>query len=288
VLGLASLTNEEAFLINVNFGGSAQSIDLTLNIAAVTGTSGLAVTFTDYDRLAASGTVDAEVAGTDPATGTISLTLTTPAYDGVHQFKVSVRPATPTGISPFAGTVSAALPAGSITLGGHVSAGTDTEPIQMLFDREVRYAALTPTAFTPIVREFEVDFGATAHAETFFAEGGSLGPGQVMVAELIPGGGENAFPALSGTVAWLNNANYTTTSRSGKVRFRVTLTPGMALPSGWRCVFGPDSSIKGTPPMLPPPGTDTGGDKDSPGCTAGAGIAPLPLLALAARRRRRA
>jgi hypothetical protein len=87
-------------LLDVDFGGTAQSIDITVTAQATGGASGLDVDLIDMDELALNGSAAAIESDFDAGTGTITLMMTTPMYSGVHQFVLDIETDGSNGPSP--------------------------------------------------------------------------------------------------------------------------------------------------------------------------------------------
>jgi hypothetical protein len=288
VSGSATTTTDRFVLLNVDFGSTAQTLQLEVGIAATTGTAGLRIVLRDLDAYAANTATSTWTSGFSFDTSPINISHTTASYSGVRQFMLQVNPFQDGNVQ-FAGTVTAnALPTGAITIADQNSFTTSNfEPAQKIFDRMIRYGVFTSSTIN-IVRDFDVDFGATTQAVTFGMEASSLGSGTVRVFDVTSDVSELHTFVLPGT--GVHRFNVTTGQRSGTVRLRVQIEPdGGAY--GWTLVFPQEAPVLGNVSGTGggSSGPTGGGGGGSSGCTAGAPGVPLLIgvLGLVAIRLRR-
>ncbi|MBX3459966.1 MAG: hypothetical protein KF696_08365 [Planctomycetes bacterium] len=258
---------ERAILVNVNFGGAPQSLTLTLNIAATSGSAGLDVELIDLDELAANGSTAATVEDSDPGTGNIMLTLPTGNYSGTRQFAILVYTNT-NGTSPFSGTLSeATLAPGSMTLAGQVTNNVSAVPArQTLFDRSARHVVEHPGARTT-TSDVRVNFGGGTQAVTFWVSAITFaGDTTVQVYEIDSTGAEQLLGSTVASGLGSSEINVSSSARTGNVTFRFKIiTPGASIVSAYWAVFPGTVSVSGFAG-----GGGGGGDKGS--CTTtGAG-----------------
>ncbi|MCA8938116.1 MAG: hypothetical protein KDB68_18200, partial [Planctomycetes bacterium] len=197
---------------------------VTLSISGNSTTEGLDVFIGDLDAMAAtgfSGTVDS---GSDAGTGTIALSVTSGSYTGVHQFALSIRSGTGTGPVAYTGTVGVTTLAGGAitqTESNTVAQNGYTEAFR-LFSRAIQMNWGVDAGGTPQPTEFMVDFGSVSQAITFVLTGDGSVAGDLEVFEVLANGTTNSLGTVSGaTTDWTDDANFTSSSRSGVVRFRV-------------------------------------------------------------------
>lgn len=258
---------DHVYLIEVDFGGAASSITLTLNISATSGTSGLDVALVDLDELAQNGSATGVQSDFDAGTGLITLTMVTPSYSGVRQFSVNIGTDSSNGSSPYTGTLATNdLPPGAI-----VEAGLRVWPYvsgySVIFDRAARNV-IENTAPGTFTRDVSLDFGAGTQAATFYVQSFSFfSDGTVQVFEIDTGGAEVLLGTLtlnSGT-GWEEEANLTTSARTGPVTIRVRVNAADVL-YFWTLVV-PDFVTVNAPPKKKGGGGDDGGcsSTDTPG-----------------------
>lgn len=275
VTGNVGDTEEDFYLYNVDFGGASQTIDLTLTIAATSGTSGLAADLVDLEEMCLNGSATGVLSDFDAATGTITIMMSA-TYTGVVQFALSIATDSENGPSPYTGTLAAS--AGTIAAAGSQTFTIVFETQQTLLGRAQRFLT-NPLAGGVITRDFTVNFGAAAHAVTFYAQSVVFGNATFSFYEISAAGAE----LLLGTLTDDDEANLTTGSRSGSVRIRVRINATNANPKIWTCVFPGTVTVTGA-------ASSGGGGKDKDGCVAGSGSAALPaalaFLFAAVRRRR--
>lgn len=274
--GTVSDLTENLYKFDVDFGSTPQSISLTLQIGATGGTSGLDVNLVDLDELAANGTTNAVLNDSDAGTGTMTLSMTTPTYSGVHQFAVQLHTNTGSGSSPFSGDLSAA----ALSTGAITQSGFRTIPFNPgyydLLGRGAR-RLLQTTSTTTVTNNVQIDFGTGTQAITFWAQGLSFDDGTVTVHEVDDMGGETLLATftLNSTNSWEDEGNFTTSPRTGIVtlRFRITATTSSVY--FWQLILPAGVS------SVAPSGGGGGGGGDG-GCSTGeeTNLAWLGLLAL--------
>lgn len=221
ITGTAQTGNENLHLVNIDFGGSATTTNVTLAISGNSATEGLQVFMGDLDQMAATG------AGTDngsaPDTTTINLTITSGNYTGVHQFIVSVQSGTGTGPVNYTGTLTAvSIPTGVTAAGTQVVTEASVPPVKRYFDRAVNGTDEVNSSGDTVSQEFLVNFGAVAQSITFhfFAEASLMG--SIDIYEVLANGTLSPIGTLSGaTDPWSDSMNVSTSSRSGMVRLHV-------------------------------------------------------------------
>ena len=199
---------ENMHLVEVDFGAVAQSITLTLQIAATTGISGLDVGLFDLDELALAGTATGIDSDSNSGTGMITVSLTTPMYDGVRQFAVILETFSLDGPSGYSGNLETAdLAAGSlIQTGFHVHVGRPG--FFTFWGRAARFVQDLNSAAT-LSRTVQVDFGATAQAMTFWVQGAGFGgDGTVEVYEIPETGPAVLLGSVNGTGFWIAEDNH--------------------------------------------------------------------------------
>lgn len=286
ITGSGNENSYRAYLVDVDFGATPQALQLDLTLDVTSGNGGLYATLTDLDGLAAQGSAGFEVEQQAIATAQLTLSLTTAVHSGVRQVMIYVTTTT-SGTTDFDGALECAtLSAGDLTLVNETTLGQNYEPVQFVFDREARYAAASQGA--EITREFDVDFGATPQAVTFYAEAGALGDGTITVFD-VTGGAMDQLGSETGSGIWESTDNYTTTARDGIVRLRVRIQPSSGGIFVWRLVFPSSVSVAGNASANDH--KPKSGSSSSSGCTAASGGAALLMPALAilvGMRRRRA
>lgn len=286
-VAIAGSGNEDSyrvFLVEVDFGATPQALQLDLTLDVVSGNGGLYATLTDVDGVAADAAGGYEVDQQALATAQLAFSLTTASHTGVRQVMVAVTTTT-SGSTDFDGTLACAtLSAGDMTLVDEVTLGQNYEPVQFVFDREARYAAASQGA--AITREFDVDFGGTPQAVTFFVQAGALGDGTISVFD-VTGGAVDQLGSETGAGIWESEDNYTTAARDGMVRLRVRIQPTSSGLFVWRLIFPSSVSVVGNASANDPPKPPSKSISSS-GCSTGKGAAwlLLGLPALAALRRR--
>lgn len=269
-------TEDDFFLVAVDFGGVAQAIDITLTIGATGGTAGLSADLVDLTELCANGSATGVESDFDPGTGTMVLMMS-PTYTGVMEFAVALQTDGIGPASPYSGTF--AVSAGSVSILASAKYPITPGLVQTMVGRAVRFG-FEPGGATTNARDFIIDAGPTPRTVTFFALSFIFAPSATFqIYEISEAGAEQLLATLTDD----DEANPTTSTRSGQVRIRVRITA----PSGgayiWQCVMP-----TGVPVQNASSGGGGGGKKDD-GCAASAGAAALPLaplLLLAARRRR--
>lgn len=272
VSGTVSDGFERAILVDVDFGPTPQSLTLTLDIAATSGTAGLDVELIDLDELAANGSTNATVEGSDAGTANIMLSLPTGTYAGVRQFAILVY-TDGNGTSPFAGTLDeSSLSPGTITLAGQVTNDVSNVPArQTLFDRSARHVVEHSAANTT-TSDVRVDFGAGTQAITFWASAITFGGDTtVEVYEVDTGGTEQLLGSTTAVGIGSTETNLTTSARTGVVtiRFKI-ITPGASFVAAYWAVFPGTVSVNG----FAGGGGGGGGGGDDSGCSTGAGNSP--------------
>jgi hypothetical protein len=134
----------------------------------------------------------------------------------------------------------AVLP-GAVTITSQLSSRDD--PMVVHFDIGVQGNDIADVA-TPRVVEVLVDFGAVAHTATFFVFVNGDSDGSVTVSEIMPNGAVSALGTLSGTGGnWNDEANLTSSSRSGLVRLRLTASTAVGMQFQYGLFFGADVSV---------------------------------------------
>ena len=273
--GSVNEDEQDFFLLEVDFGSTAQTITITVSIAATGGAAGLDVTLVDLDELCANGSALGIDSDFDPGTGTITLTMT-PNRSGVSEFAVSVA-TDDAGTSPYAGTFS--VDAGSATL-----STSATYPfvlgVQQTFLARAQRFLLEAQAAINITQDFVIDVGATARTVQFYVESIAFGSGSFLVYEIDANGTEQLLTTLVG----FDEANPTTSMRSGQVRLRIRTVAGSSGLYAWTCAMPTGVVVLGAY-------KSGGGGKKDEGCVAVAGAPLMPgalaLAGLAAFRRRR-
>ncbi|MCG3184378.1 MAG: hypothetical protein ICCCNLDF_02498 [Planctomycetes bacterium] len=262
------------YLVEVDFGSTPQSVTLDVSIGATSGTSGIDISLIDLDELAANGTTNGVLSGSNAGTTPVVLNMTTPSYSGVHQFVVEVETDAANGPSPFTGTFACS----TLTAGTIVLAGSAVWPFQdgytVFFNRAARFVTTTNAAGT-YTRDVVCDFGTMAQAATFWVQGLSFfADGTVEVYEVLSGGTENLLGTLnmnSGT-GYEEEGNFTTSARSGPVTIRLKIITTLASTEfyAWTIVMPSFVSVSA-------PGGGGGGGGDDGGCSTG-GTPGLGLL----------
>jgi hypothetical protein len=261
--GSVSGNTEELYRFDVDFGGMAQSITLSLMIGATGGSSGLDVNLVDLDELAANGTTNAVLNDFDTGTGTMTLNMTTPSYAGVHQFAVQLHTDSGSGTSPFSGDLSStALASGAITQSGHTSIPFATGYYDLL-GRGGRQIYLNQGTGT-YTRDMQVDFGTGTQSITFWAQGlsGNV-DGSVSIYEVSGTGSESLITTftLDTGSSWSDDGNFTTSMRTGTVTLRVRTTISATGLYLWQLI------LPSTVSSVAPSGGGGGGGGDDGGCS---------------------
>lgn len=291
VSGTVSDGFERAILVDVDFGLTPQALTLTLDIAATSGTAGLDVELIDLDELAANGSTNATVEGSDAGTAAIMLSLPTGTYAGVRQFAILVY-TDGNGTSPFSGTLAeSSLSPGAITQAGAVTNNVSAVPAQQtLFDRSSRHVVEHTSARTT-TSDVRVDFGSGTQSITFWVSAITFGGDTTVEAyEIDSGGTEQLLGSTTAVSLGSTETNVTTSSRTGVVtiRFKI-ITPGASFVAAYWAVFPGTVSVNG----FAGGGGGGGGGGDSSCSTSGTNspwwalLAVLACAALALRLRSR-
>ncbi len=274
------------YIFDVDFGAVAQSITLDVTAQASSGASGLDISFIDLDELALNGSANGVESDWDVGTGALNVSMTTPMYDGIRQFVLDVQTDSTNGPSPYTGSIT--VSAGTITQTGSTLQTVNFDGnARRLFDRGVQLYGQTGAA-AQINREFRVDFGAVDQSITFYAISLAFGDSAISYYEVDANGDEQLLGTHSGTGLWQDEQNFTTSTRSGIVKFRVKVN--VTDPTGalftWTCTFPGTVTVVGTGS-----GGGGGGGGSDDGCAAvpasGGAAALVALLPLAAWLRRR-
>ncbi|MCB9935660.1 MAG: hypothetical protein H6840_08190 [Planctomycetes bacterium] len=265
-------------MFTVDFGSTAQGIQLDLSVSAKSGGYGIAVSLIDLDELAANGVIGTIVSGSDPGTGTVNISLTTAAYSGVVEFMLTARPFS-NGYTEFTGTLSCTgLPTGAITAGAK---GYGTWPgyglSQAFMFRGVQLATDNAAAASP----YEIDFGSVAQSVTFNAHLWGTGDATAEVFEVDDQGAQTLLTTLTVTGTGSDDSNPTTSSRSGIVTFYYKITTSTSSAFQLRCIFPSGTSMHYWQSRGPAGGS---GPCDTCGCAVGSSSRSLVvfLSALAA------
>lgn len=256
----------------VDYGAVATAV--MLQFVEFTGAPNIDISFVDMDELAANGS----------ATGVPDLdaVMNLRQYSGVRDFLLVLRetsgtPAAYSAIFQVSANVAAA---------GNVAVN-ELHALTALLGRGVSVSQTTPAAET-ITREFNVDFGPTAHTADVWIQG-SITTGNSIELLEVNGAATTSIVLLTGAGTVDDEDNGTTTSRSGVVRFRVVITTTGASDYSFIAVFSDDVTVA----LLGGGGGGGGGGGDDGGCSTGQTssnwLALLGLLAtitLATRVRR--
>lgn len=271
---------EDLYLFNVDFG-AMQTATIEVNIAATSGSSGISVNLVDLDELASNGTANAIATGANASATPVVVSLS-PTYAGVHQFAVQVITDSLNGPSPYTGTISAStLAAGGVTLAGATTLPAAAGYYDLLGRgaREVIQNAASGT----FSRDTPVDFGSTPQAITFWVQGiAFVSDATVEVFEVTTGGTESLLGTL--TLNATNNledeANLTTSMRSGTVILRVKVTASAAGLHIWQMTLPDQTTSNPTPGGGG--GTGSGGGGGGGGCSTSGAPGRLMLIGLLA------
>lgn len=224
VSGSVNTDEQDYVVLDIDFGTMPGTRAVTLGISGNSTTEGLDVFIGDLDAMAATGFAGTVDSGSDAGTGNIALSVTSGSYTGVHQFALSIRSNTGNGPVTYTGTVGVTtLPTGAITQTetNTVAQNGYTEAFR-LFSRAIQMNWGVDASGTPQPTEFMVDFGAAPQAITFVLTGDGSVAGDLEVFEVLANGTSNSLGTVSGaTTDWTDDANFTSSSRSGVVRFRV-------------------------------------------------------------------
>lgn len=221
--GTVQADEEHLYLLEIDFGTST-SAAITVNLTGNSATFGLSAFIGDLDTIAASGSTGAADQGSDAGTGTINLSVTSPTYSGVHEFVLAIRSDTGGGPVVYNGSVdAAALSTGDITQGDFQAVSDNGfTTSKKILDRAFQSRWGVDSTGDPEAIEFLVDFGTPAQAITFWVQGEGDITGDLEVFEVLANGSTSSLGTLSGTGDWGDEGNFTTSSRSGIVRIRVT------------------------------------------------------------------
>lgn len=272
-------SEQDYFLFNIDFAGG-QTINITLTIAATGGMSGLAADLIDLDEMCTNGSATGVESDFDAGTGTITLTMS-PNLAGMHEFVVAIETDSSNGPSPYSGTLS--IDAGTMTLTGSSTYGVVFGVQQTLMARAQRFV-FNPGGAATTTQDFVINVGSTPRTVTFYIQAILVsGTGcTTTVYEIDGAGAEQLLTTLTND----DEANPTTSMRSGQVRLRVRLAAGSGGAFVWTASMPTGVAVVGAYTS----GGGGGGKKDNGGCSASGGSAALPvalaLLCIAARRRR--
>jgi len=226
--GSVSGINERWILIEVDFGMLGASINLDVEAQAIGTSDGLDVELFDLDELAENGPSNASNSGDDPANGLITFSLATGAYSGVRQFMLIVETWNYVSTSNFEGSVSSmGVPADAITVREQRTLTFPNSLSRNMMQRWRLYYREYNTA-SVYSNEFRVDFGDTPQSITFYISGLVFDGTRIELFEIDEDGTPISRSFATGTFdAFIEDA-ITTAPRTGKVRFRVEVTPNAA------------------------------------------------------------
>jgi hypothetical protein len=258
-----------ALLVSVDFGPTPQSVQLEVNAQQTqTSTGTLLTTLFDLTELADNGSTQ----GVFGPIQTPALWVQTPSYSGIVDFMIGFTCEQGFGMVGYSGVVSCAtLTAGSITIG----------PSQLVplpnFSNEIVHGRMVQgsrNATAPIVYEFSVNYGLSPHSIRYWLQGGGTAGGTITVSELDSSGNPVTSLSVTDTSSFKSEINGNTSTRVGKVRFRVTATPASNGTFDWTVCFPGSVSIEALEA-----GGGGGGGGDEGGCSTGRSRG-LELLAL--------
>lgn len=211
IMGSLSADQRRIHRFSVDFGSVATT--LALMQVHVTETGTLSTAAFDIDELAANG----------PAAALINPPYLTQSYTGVHDFIIAVSEEGG-AIADYHYMLVLAVPLAAITTHTPQNGMTD-ESYGEYHSRIVLGAGTVDTGASSSV-EFMVDFGGVAQSIDFWAQAVGSATGQISVNEMLASGAANPLgTAISGAgSSWEDDGNYTSSSRSGVVRFRLTAT----------------------------------------------------------------
>lgn len=222
--GTLAAGEERFHAFTIDFGSTPAAHTITVAISGNSATAGLDVFLGNLDEIAAAGFATGGDSDFNAGTGTINLSVTTPAYSGTHTFIVNASENTPgTGVT-YTGTINCAtLGTGAITAGAtHLRTATPP-PIDVIFNRIVLMVG-TATMGEVERHDVLVNFGGTAQTATLFAQCNGSATGSATVQEILATGAASTLgAALSGAGSWSAEGNRTTSSRSGDVRLRMVV-----------------------------------------------------------------
>lgn len=225
VSSAVSAGEERFHSFTINFGGTPAAHVVSLSVSGNSATAGISAFLGNLDEMAAAGFATGAAQGSDVGTGTVNISVTTPAYSGVHTFIVNIAENVVTAGITYTGTISCAtLGSGAITAGATVlRAPLASRPsVQILFNRIALVGGNLDgdTAFDALA-----DFGTTPQTATFWSQIDADDDGSMQVQEILASGAAgNLGAAVSGTGNWSDEAVRTTSSRSGNVRLRMQVT----------------------------------------------------------------
>lgn len=232
-------------LIAADFGAAPIAATFTLSVSGNSATAGLDDFIMDRDAVAILNSPTGQDSGSDPGTGMINLTVTTPAYTGIKHFVLGFS-GDMNGAAGYAGVLeSADLPPGALT---QLLAEAHPEPASDL-DIILGVAAsanITAVSAAPLVQEFQVDFGAVAQDVTFLFRGEGDDTGQMTVYEILGDGSPQALHApAGGSGSWGSTFILLQSSlRSGLVRFRVESTANAVMDGNWSAIFPSSATLR--------------------------------------------
>lgn len=265
--GSASVAQPRRHLLRVDFGTEPIDTMVRVRVVGSSATLGTEFDLTDVDTLASVGS--GRVVGGGPDDHAWFATLDLPAYSGVCEFVMTVRPALAGNITY---AVLVEIPGVGQTSITHLATQPDRAGFEVVFDIAAAGDA-TVAAGNSRTHEFMVDFGATAHAAAFWWHAECTGTGTVIIEELSTTGTPVLLQTAMFTLPGGSQFNLLTGVRSGVVRYRVTMTPTIDADFSWVAVFDSTVSVHSLK-------KDT--DDSDDGCSTGTGTGMLWLLALLA------
>lgn len=167
-----------------------------------------------------------DLSSNGPATAMINLPHWTPAYPGVRDFFIVVEE-DGGSTADYHYVLTVALPLAAVTV-STPQTGLSDDPYGQYFNRIVVGQAEVDMGASASI-EYLVDFG-TGKSIDFWANADGGDDGQVVVSEVLATGALSALGSpLSGTGSWDDNDVFTSSLRSGLVRFRLTATAPLGM-----------------------------------------------------------